>query len=240
MIELNRASKIKLNGAYTDEFGIVAQGRYELPTGEQDIEFIDIKGRDGELTKKYGFKNILLSVVFSIQDKGKQSSFKSIFRKAKAYVLNAKTFQVDDDDEVYYKIKAVQIDDAENRIKEFGEFTVNFTLDPFAYEINNPVQTITSQTTINNLGYESQPIMTVHCAGTGNVYVNDIPITIKDINGTITIDSEMMNAYRKGTSITNLNNHMVGDFPVLRHGNNVISFDGDISKIELIKNWRWV
>lgn len=235
-----KASKIKIDNVYTDDYGIAPKERIEVPTPEQDIEFIDteIKGRHGSLTKKYGYLDIPLPVRFFMLDK---DNFKPIFRKAKMNLLNAKTLVFDDDNEVFYKVKSVQIETAENIIKTFGEFVANFRLDPFQYEINNPTQTITSRTVINNPGYESEPIMTIHCAGTGKVYVNDVPITIQNINGTITIDSEMMNAYRiENGLITNLNNHMIGDFPVLKTGSNVVDFDGDISKIEIIKNWRWV
>lgn len=236
MDNILNASRIKINGIYTDDHKLYPKGRYEVPTAEKDIEYIDIRGRHGSLTKKYGYKDIPFLVTFFIH----AEPFKTAFRKAKPFLLGAKTIQVDDDDEIFHKVKSVKVNPAENLMKTFGEFEVEFILDPFQYELSNEPRTITARTVITNEGYESEPIMTVHCTGTGKVYVNDVPITIKDINGTITIDSEMMNAYRKGTSITNLNNHMVGDFPVLRHGSNTISFDGDIGKIELIKNWRWV
>ena len=238
---MNQASKIKLDGVYTDDYGLKVQGRYEIPTAEKDIEFIEIKGRDGELTKEYGYKNITLSVSFSLNTRWKSESFKSVFRKVKQYILNAKTFAVDDDPEVYYKIKSTQIESAENKIVKFGQFVVNFVLDPFQYEVDNAPISITSQTTIINEGYEALPVITAHVAGTGNIYINEQKVTIQNVNGTITIDSEMQNAYRIADGyVTNLNKHTIGRFPVLEHGENVIRFDGDITKIELIKNLRWV
>lgn len=233
-----KASKIKINGVFTDDYGIHPKGRIVVPTPGQDIEYVEIRGRHGSLTKKYGYKDIPLPVLFYMKD---QETFKQIFRKAKMHLLNAKTISFKDDPEIFYKVKSVQINEAENKIITFGEFIVDFELDPFQYELDNPVQTIMSRINIMNPGYTSEPIIIVHANGTGNLYINDQEITIKDINGTITIDSEMMNAYRRSDGlITNLNNHMIGDFPVLKHGNNIINFDGDISKIELIKNWRWV
>lgn len=237
MDNLLNASRIKINGVYTDEHGIYPKGRYEVPTPEEDVERINIRGRDGSLTKKHGYLDIPLSITFYIH----AESFKTAFRKAKMFLLSAKTIQVDDDEDVYYKVKSVTVRPAENVMKTFGEFVVDFVLDPFMYEVNNPTEIITSRTVINNPGYESEPILTVTCNGTGKVYVNDVPITIQNINGTIILNSEMKNAYRIANGyVTNLNNHMIGDFPVLRHGSNVIDFDGDISKIEIIKNWRWV
>lgn len=229
---------VKINDTKINVFDLCVADRPEIPTPEEDTEHIEIRGRHGSLTKKYGFKDINYQMVFNFLE---DVSFKPVFRKAKIMFFNARKLAFEDDPNIFYKIKSITIEDAENEILEYGQFTVNFTLDPFQYEIDNPVQTISAQTTVTNDGYESQPIMTIHCAGTGRVYVNDVPITIKNINGTISIDSEQMNAYRKANgSITNLNDHMVGDFPVLQHGKNIIKFDGDISKVELIKNWRWV
>src|SRR5699024_8553769 len=111
-------------------------------TPDEDIEYVYIRGRDGELTKKYGYRNIDLPIRFYMKAK----SFKKAFRKAKPFILGAKTLQVDDDDEVFYKVKALYIQPAENTMKTFGEFVVFFTLDPFQYDLENEPVTVTSQT----------------------------------------------------------------------------------------------
>jgi len=215
------------------------KGRVEIPTAEQDTEHIDIRGRDGSLTKKYGYKNIEIPIQFTMFDT--EQGFKPKFRRAKHHLLNAKVLIFDDDDVVYYKVKAVQIETSENIIRQFGEFTVNFTLDPFAYELNNEPITVTSQTTIENDGYTALPIITAQVSGTGKIYINDQEITIQNVNGSITIDGEMQNAYRAGSPPQNMNKHMIGRFPVLeKNSDNVIDFSGDISQLEIIPNRRWV
>ncbi|GIN86980.1 hypothetical protein J6TS2_33660 [Heyndrickxia sporothermodurans] len=211
--------------------------RPAIPTPEQDVEHIEIRGRHGTLTKKYGFKDIPYSLTFDFLE---DTPFKPAFRKAKLVFFNGSKLAFEDDPGVYYKIKSVKIEDADNEVMEYGQFTVDFILAPFAYEVTE-IRTITSETTLTNEGYESDPYIKVHATGTGKVYINDQIVTIKDINGTIEIDSELMNAYRKENGyITNLNNHMVGDFPVLQNGKNIISFDGDITKIEMNPRWRWI
>lgn len=235
-----RASKVRIDGVYSEDFGVYLKERPDIPTAEQHVEHIEIRGRvDGELTKKYGFKNVEFFANFHMFDESE--GFRKVYRKAKQNLLKAKTLIFDDDSEVYYKVKTVLIDDSPTVLFKYGEIPTTFILDPFQYEISNAPQTITSRTVITNEGYEAQPIITATCSGTGTIYINEMPIIIQNINGTITIDSEMMNAYRKvGALVTNLNSHMIGDFPILRNGNNVIEFDGDISQIELITNKRWL
>ena len=228
-----------IDGVPVSEYELYYKGLPTIPTAEQDIEQIEIKGRDGYLTKKYGFKNISYSIELYFYE---NVSFRKAFRLVKPFLFNAETISFADDDVVYYKVKSVQIDTAETNIYKFGMFTVVFDLDPFMYELDNEPITVLSRKIITNDGHKTLPIITAQVAGTGKIYVNDQEITIKNVNGSITIDSEMQNAYRKspaGLIAENMNKHMIGHFPVLEHGDNVIEFDGDIEKLEVILNKRW-
>ncbi|WP_181294685.1 phage tail domain-containing protein [Heyndrickxia sporothermodurans] len=219
------------------ELNLSLSERPAIPTPEQDVEQKEIRGRHGSLTKKYGFKDIPYSLTFDFLE---DTSFKPAFRKAKIKFFNAKKLSFEDDPGIYYKIKSLTIEDAENEVLEYGQFTVNFVLDPFAYEETN-IMTVTAQTTLNNPGYESEPYIKAYVAGTGKIYIGDQIVTIKDINGFIEIDCTMMNAYRiENGFITNLNNHMIGDFFVIPEGKSTVKFDGNITKLEIDPRWRWI
>lgn len=208
-----------------------------IPTPERDVEYVTIRGRqDGQLTKKYGYLNIEYPINLYFYE---NDSFRKVYRQSKHHLLNAKTISFADDEDVFYKVKSVQIDDADSNIFKIGMFTVTFTLDPFQYEANNDPVIITESTTITNDGYDSLPIINAEISGNGRIYINDNEIVIKDTNGAITIDSEQQNAYRKGAPPQNMNNRMVGQFPVLKSGNNTISFNDDVTSLEIILNKRW-
>ena len=227
-----------LDGIKVSEYDLYYASMPPIPTPEQDIEYIKIRGRHGSLTKKYGYNDINYPIELYFYE---NTSFKKAFRLCKQFLLKTKTLSFTDDEEVYYKVKSLKIDTAENDVYKFGRFEIIFTLDPFQYEVDNDPITITNQTTIMNEGYESEPIITATMSGTGKIYINNQEITIQNINGTITIDSEMQNAYRlQAGSVMNLNKHMIGKFPVLEHGNNNVSFDGDISQLKIICNRRWL
>lgn len=228
---------VNINDVSVEEYDLCVAERPPIPTPEQNVKHIEIEGRHGSLTKKYGFKDIPYPITFNFLE---DTSFKPAFRKAKVMFFNGKRISFSDDPGIYYKIKSLSIEEAENIILEYGKFTVNFILAPFQFEETDSI-TITQETTLTNEGYESEPYIKAHVEGTGKLYINGQIVTIKDINGFIEIDSELMNAYRKADGyITNLNNHMIGDFPVLSHGKNVIKFDGDITKLEINPRWRWV
>lgn len=232
-----RSSIVYINGIDTVEKDIRPKSRAVVPSPEQDIETIEIKGRHGSLTKKHGFRDIVYPLEFYIND---NVSFKRSFRKAKIFLFQAKTLSFSDDIEVFYKVKSIQIQTAENIIEKYGMFTVNFSLAPFQFE-NNSIQTITERTVIFNDGYQSEPYIKAYVSGTGKIIINDQEVTIQNVNGYIEIDSELMNAYRRDNNfIVNMNNHMIGDFPLLKHGENIIEFSGDITVLEIDTRFKWV
>ena len=67
--------------------------------------------------------------------------------------------------------------------------------------------------------------------------VNSQKISLKEITDKIIIDSEMKNAYNNSIS---LNYKMSGDFPILSLGENNISWIGDVKKVEITPNWRFL
>jgi phage-related protein len=57
----------------------------------------------------------------------------------------------------------------------------------------------------------------------------------------VVIDSELEEAYFVESGIlSNANNYMSGEFPVLDVGNNIVTFNGGVSKLEITPNWRWL
>jgi len=134
---------MKLDNKRIEELQLSLSERPPIPTPEQDVEHKEIRGRHGSLTRKYGFKDISYPLTFDFLD---DVPFKQVFRKAKMSFFNAKKLSFEDDPGIYYKIKSIQIDDALNDIEEYGQFTANFVLDPFAYE-ETVLITITQQTT---------------------------------------------------------------------------------------------
>ena len=62
-------------------------------------------------------------------------------------------------------------------------------------------------------------------------------VELTDISGIIVIDSALQEAY-KGTTL--MNDHMSGDFPVLKPGQNAISWSGTVTRIIISPRWRYL
>ena len=89
----------------------------------------------------------------------------------------------------------------------------------------------------NNTTYFSQPVFKIFGQGNIKLFVNDELVEVKNINEGITIDSEMQEAYYNND---NMNHQMTGSFPIFGIGENKIRTEGNIDKIEILPQWRWL
>ncbi|EPY2274513.1 distal tail protein Dit [Clostridium sporogenes] len=215
-----------------DDLGIVINERPPLPKPEKIINYIEISGRHGELTEDTkAYKDIPLPFECTVMDNVEQNSI----------LINS---WLDGQGELYlswldgyeYKVKEVKFEGIE--IDIVGEFEVTFVCDPFKYLENEIIEIDKNNFTIYNEGtYESQPYLKICGSGDISLNINDEVIKLKNVNNYIELDSEIQECYRGNL---NCNNDMQGEFPTLKIGENKISWTGNVSKIEVTPNWRYL
>ena len=84
----------------------------------------------------------------------------------------------------------------------------------------------------------SNPLIKVVGSGDVIVSINNQELILKGLEDEIEVDCEFMNAYKKiNEDVILLNNKMYSDFPILESGKNQISFEGNVSKIEITPRW---
>lgn len=130
------------------------------------------------------------------------------------------------------------------RLLRYRKANVTFRVQPFKYEyneaeINNDDGSNTF--TVSNVGnHTAKPIITIEGSGTVELSVNSSLVcryTFPDGDDTVVIDCEKQDAYY-GSSLKNRN--MIGDFPSLAKGSNVISWSGTVKSISIERYSRWL
>ncbi|MEC3376929.1 phage tail protein, partial [Bacillus cereus] len=117
-----------------------------------------------------------------------------------------------------------------------GEFEVDFKLDPFEYTEDVNLK-LTKPGVIYNPGtIESDPKFWIVGNGTFRITINNVSFQIKDVNGSVVIDSEILESY---TDTISMNNKMVGQFPIFNVGENTIEWSGAIQFMEIRPRWRY-
>ena len=98
--------------------------------------------------------------------------------------------------------------------------------------------TTTSGTFINNPGsVYSEPVITVYGSGEITLMVGMVIVELDGITDSITLDAPLMEAYK---DTTGMNGCMSGDFPTLLPGQNAISWTGNVTKVVVQPNWRYL
>ncbi|MEW4236013.1 phage tail family protein [Bacillus thuringiensis] len=223
---------IGIDNELASSYGLGLVGRPVIPTAKQKVEHIEIPGRHGSLTKKGAYENVPFKVKLNMLER---ENIKPFIRRAKPWLLQGKTLFFTDDD-VYRKIKHVEMGDIITEIEEHGEFEVDFTLDPFEYTEDVNLK-LTKPGVIYNPGtIESEPKFWIVGNGTFRITINNVSFQIKDVNGSVVIDSEVLEAY---TDTISMNNKMVGQFPIFNVGENTIEWSGAIQFMEIRPRWRY-
>ena len=225
--------------SYTD-YGIVISKRPTLHSPKIRVTYINIPGKNSSARydeKTYDDITILVEC-------GLRKDVDLIERldQIKGWLFNAGEenliFSFKEDKK--YIAQVVNNIDFTQAYKYISSFPIVFNCRPFKYSNENQLTTfLESGRVINNIGtLESEPTITVY--GTGNITlnINDQSILLYDISPKIIINSEIKDCY--DDEINNLNPKMSGEFPIFNTGENIISWLGNVEKIEVLPNWRWL
>ncbi len=195
-------------------------------------ETFTVPGRHGNLTTTDGaFETYIKSAEFIVMDMTRVDEISAHF-KGSGWL----TFSNEPDRR--YKAGVANQIEFSHIIKTLKRFAVEFEVQPFSYDIFSQPLIKTAPFKIFNIGtFNSEPIITIFGSGNITLKVNGQNVYLTGITDKITLDSEMQNAYRVTTS---MNNRMRGEFPVLSVGQNDITWSGNVTKLEIQPNWRWV
>ena len=119
-------------------------------------------------------------------------------------------------------------------------FAVNFRCSPPFWYVSNPNEvtiTTSSAVVVNPGSVYAEPIIHVYGSGDATLIVNDTFVELEGIEDEIVLNSVIQETYQGETL---LNEHMEGDFPILKPGNNLISWSGDITRLVIAPNWRYL
>ncbi|MED3470034.1 phage tail protein, partial [Bacillus thuringiensis] len=161
---------IGIDTELASDYRICMVDRPVIPTAKQKVEHIEVPGRHGSLTKKGAFEDVPLKIKFNLLE---DENIKPLIRRIKAWFLNGKTLYFTDD-EVYRKIKSVEIGDIANEMEEYGEFEVDFILDPFEYTEDVNLKLTEPGIFYNPGTIESEPKFWIVGNGTFRITINDV------------------------------------------------------------------
>lgn len=223
--------------SYTD-FGIIISKRPTIPSPKRRITNLIVPGRNSSLRfDENTYEDITITVECSLKEEGLPNKIDDI----KGWLIGTRESSLifDFQKDKKYIAQVVNTIDFTQVYKIFSRFIIVFNCQPFKYAINNSTLNLINSEKVTNVGtIYSEPIIKVVGNGDINLNIQSQTIKFKGITDHIILDSLQQNAYNQ--SGENLNNKVTGEFPVLSVGDNSISWSGNVSKIEITPNWRWL
>ena len=231
---------IFFNGVSSEELGIVVEHPPNYEIAKRRYETIQVPGRNSDIIIDNNcFDNVDRKYPIAIgQEGGDFTRFASRMAdwlsSGSGYCRLEDTYEPD-----YYKM-AVMSDPGEviNILQQAGRTTVTFNRRPERFlKMGERYVTVSSGSILTNpTKYTAKPIIEVSGSGSGSITVGRRTIEIKDLTNPIVINSELQEVYSDGV---NQNSNIIAPdgLPILEAGENVISYSGGITNVEISPRW---
>lgn len=231
-------SYLVYGGRSSLEFGVRVEKCPAFVTGQRSVTKQSVPGRSGDLIIDTGAYGNYIQP-YEIWFRGDKPTTQAA--KAIAMWLLAGTgyIRLEDsyDPDVYRMALFAGPLNVENWMLTHGRATLEFDCKPQRYLKQGQFpMSVRSGQTITNQWMPALPLIQLAGSGNGQLVVGRSQVGITGMDGALTLDCDVQNAYN-GT--LNLNNSITisGGWPVLTMGQTAISFSGGITAVEIIPRW---
>jgi len=232
---------IIFNGVSSIEHGILVEHPPNYDTAEKDCEVIHVPGRNGDIViDSNSYKNV--PRVYNIAVGSTSRPYAVIANEITGWLHSASGYaRLEDSYEPdYYRLAMYkEARSLSNTFGHAGRATINFDCKPqrFFKSGDTSVVVPTGQPIWNPTFFLALPIITVNGNGAGVLRIGSYTITISELDGYLTINSDIEDTYKgtvnKNSSITLTDS----EYPKLVGGNNVISFTSGITSVSIVPKW---
>ena len=225
------------NGTDCRDYGIHVTEQPPITIPAERSTQTNVPGRPGSLTQLEGedvYDDLLLTATYFISDPAQIPAIAAWLKGSGTVTFANRTGG-------YYKARIANQIPFEKVLRgnPHCAFSVNFRCFPFWYQEDAASLTVnTSGTIVTNPGsVYAEPILTVYGSGDITLMVGTTIVELEDISSSIVIDCALKEAYL-GNAL--MNDHMAGDFPVLKPGANAVSWSGTVTRVVIQPNWRYL
>lgn len=225
------------NGRRCTELGIHVSEQPPVTIASERVSYTDVPGRPGSLTTLEGddvYDDMVLTATCFIQDSSR-------IAEIAAWLKGSGTVVFANRPGGFYYARIVNQMSFEKILRgnPHCSFAVNFRCKPFWY-MSNPADIVVtaSSTFVTNPGsVYSEPVITVYGSGAITLMIGMSIVELDGITGSITLDTPLMEAYQGQIS---MNECVSGDFPRLLPGQNAVSWTGNVTRVVIQPNWRFL
>lgn len=228
------------DGQSSDDLMVRVEHYPALPRPARRMSRVSVPGRNGDLIFDEGaYENY--TQPYDIYLSAERRRLPGPARAVAAWLLAPAGYQRLEDsyEPDFYRMASFDGPlDLANILNRFGRATIEFSCKPQRYFKGGEraVELTAPGTPLHNpYAFAALPLITVYGSGPGNLQVGSTTVQIKALEGSLTLDSEIQDAY-KGTQNKN-NTIFAPEFPALAPGDNAVSWTGEIERVEIVPRW---
>lgn len=238
-------SYFEYNGRKSTDFGLRILNELEFTAPARDIELVKVVGLDGDLAidnGRYRGFDKRIPVKLKVPD---DKTISQVVDEITEWLLDdvgwypLKLSMYPGYDYMAMHYERLSITDS---LRHFGRAVIVFRMKPNKYVQNQTTSPVNSGQNLENPTYRiAKPL--IHITGNGNIDVKNNGVNwihLIGLDNEIFIDSQIMSAYSSDGRLQN--NKMLSNlrplFPVLNPGDNIITWTGDVTSIEILPRWE--
>jgi len=194
----------------------------------RDVDLIQVPGRDGDLVMDNGrYNSVIRSIPCRIEAPA-NTNVEALVNRINNWLIDDGKFHpfTWENDADFKYLARVEGDVISQRVlSRFGKMAVDFRLHPIKYlkSTLTPRQITTGTSIFNQFGVEAKPMIRIVGSGDITLNIGGRPLVLRRIGTGCIIDSETQTITDLQGRVT-LFDSMYSPFPVLRPGNNQITF----------------
>lgn len=230
------------NGIKDSDLGIYSVKRPNIPIPSKNIVEEDVPGRDGKLITDLGtYNNIEISVQYNYASR---EEFCTIGRKIKSWVheIEDNKLSFSDDPEWFYKVEYCRLEVIERIFKVKGTFELTFVCKPYQYSFSGlkTLEFTSNNITIKNIYAKTSPIYAITGSGEPTFLFNNKEVKINlGSNIKLIIDVDKRVCYKSDRTYRNIDiTGYYEDMKLIKGANTISWSGGNVTKVEVIPNWR--
>ena len=226
-------STITFKDIVSSDIGIMINRVVVPPSSVEDYQMITIQGRLEPLRSDLKTRQpIMITVEATIVEDNMLRQIYSTYQGAGRLIISTES-------DKYYNASA-QVITPDNIARYMNKITLGFECQPFAYAVSNdPVELEISGSAASieiGGGYYCQPIYQITGSGDITLRVNGAsPLTLYNVDGYVAVDTALMMCHKNGVHVKSS-----GKLPFMSPGTNMLSWSSNVTKMEVIKNERWL
>lgn len=223
-----------INGTSTLDLDILVIKHPLIIKAEKKVTDIIIPGRDGTIYREEEYKNYTKQIELLINDTTRTDEFLNLISGQLSIIFSSELDKV-------YRCRVKNQIDLSKVLENRRQCLLQLDTYPFKYSadsLNDQMELTKEQVFFNPGTMYSEPIIKIVGSGNVTLDINGKFYEVYPVDESVTINSEIQEVYR---AAQNKNNTFVADeFPTFNPGENKISWTGNVAKIEIKPNWRWL